>query len=173
MNRLTLFAILTSISLLSGMSLTSNAAEMYHLVLIPHPNEDVIETMARLGLPLDDAREVEGGLEIPLEVREISLLEIRGIGYRIVQEDLESYYGKICEENLKMLPLQTDEDPVHMKYGSMGGFYNFEEIVADLDSMHLLYPDICAEKVILGYGWDENPIYMVKIIGLTHSSLNY
>jgi hypothetical protein len=163
MNLLKLFAILTSLCLLSGISLTSNASEMYHLVLIPQPNTEIIETMARLGLPLDDAREVPGGLEIPLEVGEITLLESRGIGYRVIQEDLESYYGKICEESLKMLPSQTDEDPVHMKYGSMGGFYNFEEIVADLDSMHMLYPDICAEKVILGYGWENNPIYMVKI----------
>jgi len=80
-------------------------------------------------------------------------------------EDLQKHYEAICKENLRQLPFmqQTDDDPVHMKYGSMGGYYTFQQIVADLDSMYLLYPNICTQKAIIGYGWENNPIYMVKI----------
>ena len=139
--------------------------ELYHMVSIPDPSAETLRTMGELGLPLDDARHSKGqALEIPLEAGEIELLADRGIPYRIVIEDLESHYAEICRQNLEMIPfMQTDEDPVHMKYGSMGGYYNWQEFVADLDSMHLLYPDLCASKVAIGYGWDDNPIYMVKI----------
>ncbi len=136
----------------------------YYKILIPSPSSSIIQTMGELGLPLDDSRMLKGvGLEIILDDRELGLLENNFIQYRILQDDLEKYYEEVCLENLRNIPPPTDEDPVHMKYGSMGGFYTFQEIVADLDSMNLLYPDICAQKEILGYGWDGNPIYMVKI----------
>ncbi|TKJ41221.1 hypothetical protein CEE37_06030 [candidate division LCP-89 bacterium B3_LCP] len=155
--------LITTLLILAG-GIPASANHIYHTVLVPNPDQQTVLIMAGLGLPLDDSRIIEGeGLEIPLREIDLALLDDQGISYQIVQEDLESYYGEICLKNMKNIPGQTDEDPVHMKYGSMGGFYNFEEIVADLDSMHMLYPDICAEKVILGYGWDDNPIYMVKI----------
>jgi len=141
-----------------------SAKELYHLVLIPNPTPAAVQTMAELGLPLDDAHLIKGqGLEIPLEVRELQALRQHGIPYTIVQEDLEAYYAEICRQNLQHLPSPTDDDPVHMKYGSMGGFYTFQQIISDLDSMRLLYPNICAEKVVIGSGWNDNPLYMVKI----------
>lgn len=164
MKRLRLLTVFASLTLLTALQAPASAMEKYHLILIPNPTPQVISTIAELGLPLDDSRTIEGeGLEIPLNESEIILLESQGISYRIIQEDLEKYYQQICLRNLENIPQYTDDDPVHMKYGSMGGFYTFEEIVLDLDSMRLLYPEICAEKVILGYGWDDNPVYMVKI----------
>jgi murein tripeptide amidase MpaA len=154
---------LTVIVLLVTFAAVQAHAE-YYKILIPSPSPSIIQTMGELGFPLDDSRMIKGeGLEIILDDREVALLESNFIQYRVLQEDLEKYYEEICLENLQNIPPATDEDPVHMKYGSMGGFYNFQEIVADLDSMHLLYPDICAEKVVIGSGWDENPLYMVKI----------
>ncbi|MBU0520122.1 immune inhibitor A [bacterium] len=139
-------------------------ANVYHQVLIPDASEQTLRSLALLGLPLDDARPVAGGgVEMPLSQSDVDLLQGSGISYQIVQDDLVKYYGDICRENLLNIPAQTDDDPVHMKYGSTGGYYNFEEIVADLDSMFFLYPNICTEKEVLDYGWDGNPIYMVKI----------
>jgi hypothetical protein len=163
MRRPILLAVLSLITLITILHIPAQA-DKYHQVFIPNPSEQTILSMARLGLPLDDAQPVRGeGLEVPLRESEIDLLRANGISYRIVQEDLEKYYSDICRENLLRIPPQTDTDPVHMKYGSSGGYYTFEEIVADLDSMFLLYPGICAEKEILGYGWDGNPFYLVKI----------
>ena len=164
MRHLRFWTVLTVIALLTINSIPSTAKEMYHLIFIPNPSPTTILTMAELGLPLDDSRTIKGeGLEIPLEAADIALLDSRGIQYNIIQEDLEKYYGEICRKNLENIPPKTDDDPVHMKYGSMGGFYTFQEIVFDLDSMYLLYPNICTEKEILGYGWDDYPIYVVKI----------
>jgi len=164
MRHLRFWTVLTVIALLTISSIPSTAKEMYHLVFIPNPSPTTILTMAELGLPLDDSRTIKGeGLEIPLEAADIALLDSRGIQYNIIQEDLEKHYGEICRKNLENIPPMTDEDPVHMKYGSMGGFYTFQEIVFDLDSMYLLYPNLCTEKEIIGYGWDDYPIYVVKI----------
>jgi hypothetical protein len=163
MNRPVIRSLFTLVVLGVVLSIPAQA-DKYHQVLIPNLDEQTILTMALSGLPLDDTLPVaDRGIEIPLHESDIDLLRANGIAFRIIQEDLEKYYSDICRENLLNIPPQTDEDPVHMKYGSMGGYYNFEEIVADLDSMFLLYPGICTEKEIIGYGWDGNPIYMVKI----------
>jgi hypothetical protein len=158
------FTITVLIALLGLLQLPVQAKDKYHSVLITNPTESVLRTMAELGLPMDDARMIKDqGLDIPLSETEITLLQGQSISYRIIRRDLEKYYGEICRENMLNLPLYADTDPVHMKYGSMGGFYTWEQILADLDSMNLLYPNLCAVKVSLGQGWNANPLYMVKI----------
>ena len=148
----------------TGICANSYAKELYHLVLIPNPSAETIKTMAELGLPLDDAHFIKGqGLEIPVQAQELQTLRQHGIQFLILQEDLEAYYGEICRQNMQHIPPLSRDDPVHMKYGSMGGFYTFEQFIADLDSMRLLYPNLCTAKQILGYGWENHPIYMVKI----------
>lgn len=134
------------------------------MVMVPNPSPETILTMAELGLPLDDSRMIKGeGIEIPLSESEIALLRQNNIVFSIIQEDLEKYYGEICRQNMLNIPPYQDEDPVHMKYGTMGGFYTFQQIIFDLDSMRLLYPEICTEKVSIGQGWNGYDIWMVKI----------
>ena len=157
-------AVAALIVFLSGNASPAGNGEKYHQVFIPDASPGAIRILGELGLPLDDAISgKEGGMEIPLRDSEIALLKNRGISYRIVQEDLEKYYAEICADNLKHIPPYRDTDPVHMKYGSMGGFYTFQQIVADLDSMRFLYPNLCTAKTVIGNGWNQNPIYMVKI----------
>lgn len=164
MKRLIISSALLTLALLIFITPPSTAGEKYHLILVPNPTPETILTMAELGLPLDDSHTIKGrGLEIPLNESEIALLDEQGILYNIVQEDLEKYYGDICRRNLENIPAPRDDDPVHMKYGSMGGFYTFDQMVLDLDSMLILYPDLCTQKVSIGLGWDENHIWMVKI----------
>ncbi len=162
--RMRLLIVVVLMPFLAGSGSQAENSEKYHQILIPDASPSVIRTLGELGFPLDDAvSSKEGGLEMPLSESEIALLKSQGISYRIVQEDLEKYYGEICAANLKQIPPYRDTDPVHMKYGSMGGFYTFQQIVADLDSMRLLYPNLCTAKAVIGNGWNENPIYMVKI----------
>ncbi len=164
MNRLLRVAFCTFVMLLAAGSFPAAADELYHLVLIPNPSPETILAMAQLGLPLDDAHPGrDKGLEIPLSESDLALLNSQGLSYQIIQSDLAGYYEQICRHNLQVGPPPIDTDPVHMKYGSMGGYYTFAQITADLDSMRLLYPNLCTAKSILGYGWNNNPIYMVKI----------
>lgn len=165
MNRMNTFTVFILVALLLTLLTSVDAEEKYHQILIPTPSNQTITALLEIGVDLEcGGRHIKGvGLEIPVTETELEMIRSRGIPFTITQEDLESYYEEICLKNLENIPPLTDDDPVHMKYGSMGGFYTFQEIVADLDSMHLLYPDLCTEKTILGYGWENNPIYMVKI----------
>jgi len=150
--------------MLTLFSSTARAEETYHMVLVPNPDQTTITTMLELGLPMDDSQMIKGeGLEIPLEEADIALLQKNGISHRIIQRDLEAYYAHTCRQNVLQIPAHRPGDPVHMKYGSMGGFYNFNEIVVDLDSMHLLFPNLITEKDSIGTGHEGNPIWMVKV----------
>jgi carboxypeptidase T len=165
MRRLHGFMLAALLALMAILQLPVQANEKYHMVMVPNPTDQVLRTMAELGLPMDDAHMIKGqGLEIPLIESDVAQLKNHGISYRITQEDLEHYYAEVCRENMLHIPVSfTDTDPIHMKYGSMGGFYTWEQINADLDSMALLYPNICAPKVSIGQGWNANPLNMVKI----------
>ncbi len=165
MRRLHGFTLLALFALLVVLQLPVQAGEKYHTILISNPSEEVLRTIAELGIPLDcGVRMIKGeGLELPVSDSEIALLKSRSVAHRITQFDLEKHYADVCRENMLNIPDQVDTDPVHMKYGSMGGFYNWTQILADLDSMNLLYPNLAAPKVSIGQGHNSNPIYMVKI----------
>ncbi len=44
-----------------------------------------------------------------------------------------------------------------------GGFYTFDEVVAELDAMHQLYPNLITEKDSVGSSIENRPIWAVKI----------
>ncbi|NQU67803.1 MAG: immune inhibitor A, partial [Candidatus Marinimicrobia bacterium] len=48
-------------------------------------------------------------------------------------------------------------------YGSFGGYYNFDEAVEFLDELHLNYPEIVSDKQIIGYTFEDRPIYAVRM----------
>jgi hypothetical protein len=160
------FTSLALITLLLTVQASTDARALYHQIVVPMPSPATMGLLQEIGVDLEcGSKFINGeGLEVVVDETELALIRSQGIPYTLTQEDLGSYYEQVCLKNLENIPdLSALDHPVHMKYGTMGGFYNWEEIIADLDSMHLLYPDVCASKVIIGAGWDENPIYMVKI----------
>ncbi len=164
MKHLRIISAILILALILSSGATVCAEEIYHMVLVPNPDRQTIVTMLELGLPMDDSKMIKGeGLEIPLEEAEIALLRQNNIAYSITQRDLEAYYAKICNLNMQQIPSYQTDDPVHMKYGSMGGFYNMQEIIMDLDSMLLLYPNLITQRDSIGAGHEGNPIWMVKI----------
>src|SRR4030067_683627 len=48
-------------------------------------------------------------------------------------------------------------------FGSMGGFYTFNEVVAQLDTMRLLYPNLITVKDSIGSSIEGRTIWAVKI----------
>ncbi len=165
MNRSQITVVLVITALFLSIQPVANGAEKYQQIFIPVPSPETIASLQEIGVDLEcGSKFIKGeGLELVVDELELDQIKNLGIPHTVTIDDLGAYSSKVCENNLLNIPQWTDDDPVHMKYGSMGGFYNFAEIVADLDSMNLLYPDICAEKVVIGSGWEENPIYMVKI----------
>ncbi|MBU1881091.1 immune inhibitor A, partial [bacterium] len=165
MNRSQLFGGLMMLALLL-FAVGGSAEILYHQIMVPMPSQSTVLELQAIGCDLEcGSKMIKGeGLLIVVDELELSQIRERGIPHIVTISDMAAHDEQICLTNLEKIPsMQTLDHPTHMKYGTMGGFYNFQEIIADLDSMRLLYPDLVAQKVILGYGWDENPIYMVKI----------
>jgi carboxypeptidase T len=102
--------------------------------------------------------------EIWVSYEEIKLLRNLGLNVEIIIPDWDAYYshmklkGKVDEKYFK--------EKYGIKgfgYGSMGGFYTFNEVVAQLDTMKLLYPSLITERQAIGYSIENRPIWMVKI----------
>ncbi|MGB9664994.1 MAG: M14 family zinc carboxypeptidase [Ignavibacteria bacterium] len=102
--------------------------------------------------------------ELWISYEEIKLLQRSGLNVEVIIPDWDEYYNQI-----KLLD-KTDENYFKEKYGiqgfgygSMGGFYTFNEVVAQLDTMKLLYPSLITERQAIGYSIENRPIWMVKI----------
>jgi hypothetical protein len=99
------------------------------------------------------------------ELRKVQNTNLR---YEVVIEDMTAHY----DANIKINPaeMQILQQEMNQQYsisgfefGSMGGYYTNDEIVSELDSMRLLYPDIITEKQLLGLSIEGREIWHVKI----------
>ncbi len=58
-------------------------------------------------------------------------------------------------------------DHTHVRLGSMGGFFTNQEVIAQLDSMRLLYPNLTSNKIWIANTFplstNPNPVFSVKI----------
>ncbi len=99
---------------------------------------------------------------------DFSKLITGGFNYQIIIDDWNKYYSS--------LPTLTESEKHSFKteskekfnvdgfgFGSMGGFYTFNEIVAQLDSMYNQYPNIITQKYQIGMSQEGRPIWAVKI----------
>ncbi len=103
--------------------------------------------------------------ELWVSYDELQLLKSLGLNVEILISDWNEYYEKI-----KMKEALFDENYYREKYGiqgfqygSMGGFYTLNEVIAELDTMKMLYPNLITERVPIGYSIENRPIWMVKI----------
>ncbi|NSW46477.1 MAG: immune inhibitor A [Bacteroidales bacterium] len=62
-------------------------------------------------------------------------------------------------------PTPVVHKPMNYISGSMGGMYTFSQLLAELDKMHALYPDIISPKLTLGshLSYEGRPLYYVVI----------
>lgn len=102
--------------------------------------------------------------EIWISYEEIKLLKSLGLTFEVIIPDWEEYYAteKIHDMSDEKY-LQEKYGIQGFGYGSMGGFYTFNEVVNKLDSMKILYPNLITEKQAIGYSIENRPIWMVKI----------
>ncbi len=88
-----------------------------------------------------------------LNDNEFSLLQTSRFRYEVLIDDWYAYYNNFPKltENEKSDFIQKSKMEMNVSgfgYGSMGGFYTLAEVIAELDSMKLLYPNLITSKVI-------------------------
>lgn len=152
----------------------------YSRVKINGSNEDIYR-LGQLGVTVDHGIRKEGLYFISdFSKDEISIMQENHFNYEILISDVEEYYRQILNDpNDK--PKQTTKNatcsstsgggtltpitPSNFNLGSMGGYLKYAEMLAELDAMANLYPNLITVKApISTFLTHENrPIYHVKI----------
>lgn len=107
-----------------------------------------------------------------LHSHDLQILKDNGYEYEILIDDVQKEYEeRVQQSNQKSLKsnqcnnLSAYPEVENFSLGSMGGFYTYTEMLADLDSMRAKYPNLITQKAaISNFQTHENrPIYWLRI----------
>ncbi|MEL6650069.1 MAG: M14 family metallopeptidase, partial [Bacteroidota bacterium] len=94
---------------------------------------------------------------------EIAYLKSEGIGFRVLEEDMQSHYAQQLQSAQRSAcGLQ------HYSTGSMGGYHTYQEVLNQLNLMHQLYPSLCGTPFSIGQSVEGNPIMAIKLSDQPH-----
>ena len=113
---------------------------------------------------------------------EKAIMDQNGIAYEILISDIEQYYEDLLNQPEKPTDAETEKNtscsntntanpwaspatPTHFNLGTMGGYLKYEELLAELDEMAALYPNLITVKAPISnfLTFENRPIYHVKI----------
>jgi hypothetical protein len=141
----------------------------YKKVKIHINNQFDLANAVELSLDLEESQHDKNG-NISLFVNDIEFSELQqsGLGYEVLIDDWKAYYNSLpvlTEEEKALVRMESDMTlgVSGFKFGSMGGYYIFDEIVSDLDTMFQLYPNLITEKYSIGTSHEGRTIWAVKI----------
>jgi len=147
---------------------SQNLIETYSKVKIHLQNHEQIKRLASDGLIMDHPfyeKERAGfTISVILNTKEKNILSKSGLDYEVLNEDVIKDFNKREKFSLaKQNQIQSVHNLSGFEFGSMGGYYTYEEILAELDSMQLLYPNLITIKDSIGSSNESRTIWAVKI----------
>ncbi len=144
-------------------------AENYKKVKIYADNTNRYSSIVNCGIDLSDAFfNKDNSVNIFITDTEYEKLLQNGVKMDVLINDWNKYYEnlpKLTADEKKSFATESN-DKYGVKgfgFGSMGGYYTMSEIYAKLDSMRILYPNLISAKYVIGYTYENRPIYAVKI----------
>lgn len=160
---ITLFVFILSLIFVS--QILAQNGQRYDQIRIEKPTIETVQLIQSLGIPLEHAHGSLGRfLEFIISESEARLLDENGIAYRTTIQDVGKFYAERSKEvTFDEQLLRESLSVKDFGFGSMGGFYTFDEVVEQLDSLFYLYPNVVTEKVSIGTSIEGRPIWMVKI----------
>lgn len=107
----------------------------------------------------------DGAVELYLTQNHIKKIEAHGFQYKVKVEDYQKYYRDRAQREAPYISSfqRMTRTANNFGYGSMGGFYTYDEMVDKLDEMETLYPDIVKAKYSIGTTIENRTIWAVKI----------
>lgn len=135
-------------------SLFSN--DIYKQVKVFIPDRSSFQKILQTGVDLE-GMDGKIGDWIKFIVNENELKTLKNLNFEIVI--LIDDVSKFLEERLYKGPYNA----LGFGYGSMGGYYTYTEVIQQLDSMKLLYPNLITSKQLIGTSIEGRAIYAVKI----------
>ena len=128
-----------------------------------------------IGMAVDHGTFVKGRHFITdLSKYEIQQLSENGFQFEILIEDAEAWYANPNREEIFLRgpddcqpidPIPHYPIPENFEMGSMGGYFTWQELLAILDEMKALYPDLISTKLPIEgeLTFEGRPIHWVRI----------
>ncbi|MHB1049354.1 MAG: M14 family zinc carboxypeptidase [Bacteroidota bacterium] len=152
-----------SIAIMLLCILSLSAQERYSQVRIPVHSPAAMKNLVDLGLAVDHYHgKIGSSIDVFLSASEIEILKNNGVSYSILIDNWLDYYMRAQEADLSAAALPADV-PAYFRYGSMGGFLTYAEVLQQLDSMSLLFPALITAKDSIGATNEGRAIYALKI----------
>jgi carboxypeptidase T len=159
----TLFALL-----IAFLSVTISA-QNYKQISIQISSANDFITLAQIGIDLEDSKfNKDNTLILFVSDIEFNLISSNGFSYTILIDDWNSYYNSLQqlsneEKDIYLSESLRDYNVDGFGYGTMGGYYTYNEIVANLDSMYSQYPNLITHKYSIGSSQQSRTLWAVKI----------
>jgi len=144
-------------------------SQNYKQVKVYSNNKEDIERIVNLGIDLEHSEFTkDNGLIFFVDDEEYLRLSTLGIQYEVLIDNWLVYYESLpklteSEKNELRENSLTQFNIDGFDFGSMGGFYTYQEIIIDLDEMYSLYPNLITQKINIGTTAEGRTIYGVKI----------
>lgn len=128
--------------------------EIYKEIRIYNDEINDFSILPSIGIDIDHIHKSNEYIQFVINDYDLHKLAINNIDYEVVHEDLEEFY---------LSRLNQDFYSRDFEYGSMGGYYTYNEITDNLDQLTLLYPDIISQKISIGTSLEGRDIWAIKI----------
>jgi carboxypeptidase T len=120
------------------------------------PDKETLTKIWQTGVDYEGASgKIGGWMEFVAGTPERQRLSSSGISYQVVYDDLSAR----ALEGLVRRPANA----LGFGYGSMGGYYTYTEVLSQLDSMKIRYPNLITARESIGTTWQGRAIWSVKI----------
>jgi len=131
------------------------AYELYKEIKINNTNSDLISILNGLKVDLDHVHiESDNSIKFAVSETDLKKINLTNIHYEIIHDDLEAFYAS---------RLTNDIESRDFEYGSMGGYYTWNEIVENIDELFEDYPNLVAEKISIGQSLEGRDIWALKM----------
>ncbi|MBU0754091.1 MAG: zinc carboxypeptidase [Planctomycetes bacterium] len=149
-----LFLFILIQSPLQGEDREAPSAERPALVRIDlDPDPQVIGALSMADMDIAYVGREGEGIQIVADTEDLDLLMRSNVPYTILYKDLIAHYESRFDMNLSK----------DLGYGSMGGYYKFDEVENRLDQFRSDHPNLITAKISLGQTEQGRNIWAVKI----------
>ncbi|MBK7171988.1 MAG: immune inhibitor A [Bacteroidales bacterium] len=151
--------------------LAFNQESTYSRIKI-HLDGKNIQTLFKAGIELNQINQKEGWATAELSDQELQKVIRAGFEFEVLIPDMSRYYAERYQsagtgmKNLDAFNTSAWPVPAHFSLGSCGGFLTIEEMLAQLDEMRELYPNLITIKQLVSdtiTTIEGRPVYYVKI----------
>lgn len=168
MKALLFFLLLASAMSMSDASDHRDRFSTYSQVRIYIQTVGDVNRLQRQGVNLDHyTGSLAEGIVVVINQDEVEKVRRLGVPHEVLIPDVDAYYRTRPEpselEMEQSRRILTEHGIRDFRYGSMGGYLTYAEVVVQLDSMRLLFPHLITAKESLGVSEQGRVIWGVEI----------